>query len=59
MTRSVPPRTSVVANVCLRTWAVVSSSRRAAVAMPVMMSWAPLRRAVGRAKTSSGPIVRL
>jgi hypothetical protein len=42
MTRSVPPRTSVVANVCLRTWAVVSSSRPAAVAMPVMMSWAPL-----------------
>lgn len=42
MTRSVPPRTRVVAKVCLRAWAVVSSSRAAVAAMPVMMSWAPL-----------------
>jgi hypothetical protein len=41
MTRSVPPRTSVVANVCLRVWTVVSSSRPAAAVMPVMMSCAP------------------
>ncbi len=31
MTRSVPPRTRVVAKVCLRTWAVVLSSRPAPV----------------------------
>jgi len=46
MTRSVPPRTSVVAKVCRRTWTVVSSSRPAVAATVVMMSWAPrtLRR---------------
>ena len=32
MTRSVPPRTSVVANECRRTWVVASSSRPAAAA---------------------------
>jgi hypothetical protein len=41
MTRSVPPRTSVVANVCRRVCTVVSSSRPAAAAIVVMMSWAP------------------
>ena len=42
MTRSVPPRTRVVAKVCRRTCTVVSSSRPAAVAIAVTMSWAPL-----------------
>ena len=42
MTRSVPPRTRVVAKVCRRTWAVISSSMSARAAMPVITSWAPL-----------------
>jgi hypothetical protein len=42
MTRSVPPRTRVVAKVCRRTCTVVSSSGPAAAVIAVTMSWAPL-----------------
>ena len=42
MIRLVPPLTRVVARVWLTTWAPISSSSPARLAMPVLMSWAAL-----------------